>query len=202
MAGKRAILHRMIGVFLSGYPLYYTYRQPLCSDFLSPKRQRPDKHTEPREAADMSLGNSLFNARRKSGLSQEEVAEKLGVSRQTISKWELDETLPDIRQSKKLSVLYHVTLDELVDFDIKVKEIEEVIERTSEETQQKIDWTQMWAKKYPVLASYKQEVKTGVYTTKLQEMLTDLKRTYGYGDEDAFLVLKDILAQIYNAKKA
>ena len=154
MAGKRAILHRMIGVFLSGYPLYYTYRQPLCSDFLSPKRQRPDKHTEPREAADMSLGNSLFNARRKSGLSQEEVAEKLGVSRQTISKWELDETLPDIRQSKQLSVLYHVTLDELVDFDIKVKEIEEVIERTSEETQQKIDWTQMWAKKYPVLASY------------------------------------------------
>ena len=102
----------------------------------------------------------------------------------------------------ELSLLYHVTLDELVDFDIKVKEIEEVIENTSEETQQKIDWTQMWAKKYPVLVSYKQEVKTGVYTTKLQEMLTDLKRTYGYGDEDAFLVLKDILAQIYNAKKA
>ena len=52
----------------------------------------------------MSLGNSLFNARKKSGLSQEEVAEKLGVSRQTISKWELDETLPDIRQAKKLSL--------------------------------------------------------------------------------------------------
>ena len=72
------------------------------------------------EAAAMSLGNSLFNARKKSGLSQEEVAEKLGVSRQTISKWELDETLPDIRQSKHLSVLYHLTLDELVDFDIEV----------------------------------------------------------------------------------
>ncbi len=38
----------------------------------------------------MSLGNSLFNAQKKSGLSQEEVAEKLGVSRQTISKWELE----------------------------------------------------------------------------------------------------------------
>ena len=74
------------------------------------------------EAAAMSLGNSLFNARKKSGLSQEEEAEKLGVSRQTISKWELDETLPDIRQSKRLSVLYHLTLDELVDFDIEVKE--------------------------------------------------------------------------------
>ena len=44
----------------------------------------------------MNLGNNLFNARKKSGLSQEEVAEKLGVSRQTISKWETDETLPDI----------------------------------------------------------------------------------------------------------
>lgn len=48
----------------------------------------------------MNLGSNLFNARKKRGLSQEEVAEKLGVSRQTISKWELDETLPDIRQSK------------------------------------------------------------------------------------------------------
>ena len=73
----------------------------------------------------MSLGNSLYNARKKSGLSQEAVAEKLGVSRQTISKWELDETLPDIRQSKKLSQLYHLTLDELIDFDIDQKEIEE-----------------------------------------------------------------------------
>lgn len=148
----------------------------------------------------MSLGNSLYNARRKSGLSQEEVAEKLGVSRQTISKWELDETLPDIRQSKKLSVLYHVSLDELVDFDIKVKEIEEIIEKTSEETQQKIDWTQMWAKKYPVLASYRKEVKTEEYTAKLREMLIDLKHRYGYSDEDAFLVLKDILAQLYREK--
>lgn len=46
------------------------------------------------------LGNSLYNARKKSGLSQENVAEKLGVTRQTISKWETNETLPDIRQAK------------------------------------------------------------------------------------------------------
>ena len=72
----------------------------------------------------MSLGNNLFQVRKKSGLSQEAAAEKLGVSRQTISKWELDETLPDIKQSKRLSVLYGVTLDELIDFDIEVKEIE------------------------------------------------------------------------------
>ena len=47
----------------------------------------------------MTLGNNFYTARKKQGLSQEEVAEKFGVSRQTISKWELDETLPDINQS-------------------------------------------------------------------------------------------------------
>ena len=48
----------------------------------------------------MSLGNRLFHARKKQGLSQEDVAGKLGVSRQTVSKWETDETLPDIRQGE------------------------------------------------------------------------------------------------------
>ena len=58
----------------------------------------------------MNLGNSLFQARKKGGLSQEAVAEKLGVSRQIVSKWETDETVPDIRQSKKTAVLYNVSL--------------------------------------------------------------------------------------------
>lgn len=95
---------------------------------------------------EMRLGNHLFHARKKCGLSQEEVAAKLGVSRQTISKWETDETLPDIRQSKQMALLYHVSLDELIEFDIEVKEIEEMIERTSEEVQEKIDWTSAWGR--------------------------------------------------------
>ena len=149
----------------------------------------------------MSLGNSLFNARKKSGLSQEEVAAKLGVSRQAISKWELDETLPDIRQSKKLSNLYHLTLDELVDFDIDIKEIEQIIENTSEEKQQKIDWTKMWEKKYPVLTTYQQTVKVEDYAIRIQELLDSLKNRYGYNDLDAMLVLKDILGHVWNSKK-
>ena len=100
----------------------------------------------------MSLGNSLFNARKKKGLSQEAVAEKLGVSRQTISKWETDETLPDIRQSKHLAVLYGLSLDELIEFDLEVREIQEVIGRTREKVSDKIDWTKAWSQKYPVLA--------------------------------------------------
>ena len=65
----------------------------------------------------MNIGNNLFQARKKSGLSQEEVGEKLGVSRQTISKWETNETLPDIYQSKKLAKLYNLSLDKLIEFD-------------------------------------------------------------------------------------
>lgn len=149
----------------------------------------------------MSLGNSLFNARKRSGLSQEEVAEKLGVSRQTISKWELDETLPDIRQSKRLSNLYHLTLDELIDFDIDVKEIEQIIERTSEETEQKIDWTSAWGKKYPVLTTYQEKVEIEHYAVKIRELLDSLKEQYGYNDLDAMLVLKDILSHVWNSKK-
>ena len=87
----------------------------------------------------MSLGNSLFRARKNKGLSQEAAAEKLGVSRQTISKWETDETLPDIRQAKGLAVLYGQSLDELIEFDLEVQEIQEAIDRTSEAVAEKID---------------------------------------------------------------
>ncbi len=150
----------------------------------------------------MTLGNSLYHARKKSGLSQEAVAEQLGVSRQTISKWELDETLPDICQSKRLSALYHLTLDELVDFDLELQEIERAIDAVSEEKQKEIDWTKVWSKKYPILATYQQEVQVDTYAAKLQELLDALKAEYGYDDENAFLVLKDILAQVWNGKNA
>ena len=75
-----------------------------------------------------------------------------------------------------------------------------MIEKTSQETQEKIDWTKMWAAKYPVLATYQQTVKTQEYTVPLAKMLAQLKEEYGYNDQDAFLVLKDILAQIWNTQ--
>ena len=115
----------------------------------------------------MELGNHLFYARKKQGLSQEEVAEKLGVSRQTISKWETGETLLDIRQAKRLAGLYHLTLDELIDFDLDVREVVEVIERTSEAVEEKINWTKAWGKRYPILLQYQGTVNVERYTAKL-----------------------------------
>lgn len=150
----------------------------------------------------MMLGSSLFHARKRAGLTQEEVAERLGVSRQTIGKWEADETLPDIRQSKRLATLYGVTLDDLIEFDLDVSQVEEAIERSTEELEEKIDWTSAWAKKYPILATYQGEVNVPLYARRIAQMLDELKAEYGYSELDAMLALKDILYQVWKARKA
>ena len=66
----------------------------------------------------MNLGNKIVSLRKKNNLSQEELAEKVGVTRQTISKWELEETAPDINQAKTLSKIFNVSLDELTNNNI------------------------------------------------------------------------------------
>ena len=75
----------------------------------------------------MEIGNKIMELRKKKGLSQEELAEKIGVARQTISKWELGETSPDLKQAKELSKVFKVSLDELTDNDIK----DILVEKTS-----------------------------------------------------------------------
>lgn len=149
----------------------------------------------------MKLGNRLFHARKRSGLSQEAVAEKLGVSRQTISKWETGETIPDIYQSKKMAKLYHMTLDELIEFDVALDEIQEIIEKTDEKATDAVDWTSAWGKKYPVLIQYQEKVNVPNYARRLDLMLEELKQEYHYNERDAFLVLKDILYQVWKNRK-
>lgn len=149
----------------------------------------------------MSLGNSLFKARKKSGLSQEEVGEKLGVTRQTISKWETDETIPDIFQTKKMSKLYNITLDDLIEYNPDVKEIEEIIEKTDEKVNEKINWTNAWGKKYPILLKYQNEVEIDEYVQVINKNLDDLKKKYNYSELDAMLVFKDILYRTWKNRK-
>lgn len=74
----------------------------------------------------MELGNKIVNLRKKNNLSQEELAEKVGVTRQTISKWELEETTPDIKQAKALSKIFKVSLDELTNNDVESILVEKV----------------------------------------------------------------------------
>lgn len=141
----------------------------------------------------MNLGNSLFHARKKSEFSQEEVAEKIGVSRQTLSKWETNETIPDIYQAKKLGQIYHVSLGELIEFDMDTNEIHEMIEKHNDKVSEKVNWTEAWGKKYPILIQYQSEVNIPNYAFRIATMLDELQEEYQYSQQDAMLVLKDIL---------
>ena len=62
----------------------------------------------------MKIGDKLKNARLNKSMTQEEVAEKLFVSRQSISNWENNKTYPDIGNVIALSDLYQISLDELL----------------------------------------------------------------------------------------
>ena len=81
----------------------------------------------------IETANRLYELRKQQGLSQEELAEKLGVSRQAVSKWERSEASPDTDNLIALAKIYGLTLDELV-YGEKAGE-----EKTEPETEAKND---------------------------------------------------------------
>ena len=60
---------------------------------------------------------NLIQLRKLNKLSQEELAEKVGVTRQSIAKWEAGDSVPDIEKSKILAEIFNVTLDDLVNYE-------------------------------------------------------------------------------------
>lgn len=68
----------------------------------------------------MNLSNQIKNLRKAKGFSQEELAERIYVSRQTISNWETGRSYPDVQSLLLLSVLFEVSLDDLVKGDIEM----------------------------------------------------------------------------------
>lgn len=62
----------------------------------------------------MEFNNKLYNLRKQKGLSQEELANRLNVSRQTVSKWEVGDSTPDMEKLIAISDLFEISLDELV----------------------------------------------------------------------------------------
>ena len=63
---------------------------------------------------EISLGKRIGMLRRQKGLKQEDMAERLGVSPQAVSKWENDQTCPDISLLPRLAELLGVSVDELL----------------------------------------------------------------------------------------
>ena len=74
----------------------------------------------------MNLGKKILELRKKKGFSQEELGERIDVTRQTISNWELGETSPNIEQLKLLSKEFNISIDELLDNDIQNVLVEKV----------------------------------------------------------------------------
>lgn len=141
----------------------------------------------------MSLGEKLILLRKKAGFSQEEVADKLDVSRQTVSKWETDTTTPELKNVKLLSQLYNISYDSLVNanpINGDLTSVELIVDE--------IDWTKAWSKKYPILASYQDMFGVDKY----REIFTKTYETFkidfpNISETDVFLILKDILYQKY-----
>lgn len=74
----------------------------------------------------MAIGNKIYELRKENKLSQEKLAERIGVTRQTISNWELNESSPDLKQANILAEVFGVSLDELVGHDLKNVFVEKV----------------------------------------------------------------------------
>lgn len=85
----------------------------------------------------MNLGKKLINLRKQEKMTQEKFAELIGVTRQTISNWELNITRPDLIQVEKISKLFHVSIDELLENDIqniiveKVNKTEKIVNKNT-----------------------------------------------------------------------
>ena len=62
----------------------------------------------------MEFNNKLYELRKQKGLSQEELANRLNVSRQTVSKWEVGDSTPDMEKLIAMSDLFGISLDELI----------------------------------------------------------------------------------------
>ena len=66
----------------------------------------------------MKFGDKLIALRKKKGLSQEELAEKLGVSRQSVSKWESNNTYPETDKIVQICNIFECTMDDLINDNI------------------------------------------------------------------------------------
>ena len=78
-----------------------------------------------------------------------------------------------------------------------MENIERIIKNTTEESQNKVNWTKVWSTKYPILKTYQEEVDIPKYAKEIRRLLNELQEKYNYNELDAMLVFKDIHVQEY-----
>lgn len=135
----------------------------------------------------MDLGKNIAKARKDAGMTQEQLAEKMQVARQTVSKWEAGITMPTVPGLVQLAKVLGTDCNSLLAEEEKQPEIKQT------EKGYVVDWTKL----YPILVTYEQEMNCAPYETQFAAMIREVQRTYGYSAEDAMLALKDIFAKTY-----
>ena len=149
----------------------------------------------------MTFGEKLKNARKEAGLSQEQLAEKLSVSRSAVAKWETDNGMPDVNNLKAMASLLNTSIDYLLDEDEKLtfNETREPIELESYEKtgkcRDKKDAAVYWKYRdaeaiYPLIRSKKLSVKEyllDIVTSRGVSQLAD----YVNNSDGYYLVIKD-----------
>ncbi len=93
----------------------------------------------------VEIASNLVKLRKKHGLSQEELAERIGVSRQAVSKWERAESSPDTDNLIALAKTYKLSLDEMINYDGSKLYEDTIIESGGER-----EITKAWLREFPI----------------------------------------------------
>lgn len=142
----------------------------------------------------MNLNDNIARLRRQQGISQENLAEKLGVSRQAISKWESGAATPEIDRLIELSRLFHVTLEELLGLEEAGPEknlsgLEALLAKYGQ-TQRRHGWLAVGIAAGAVALALLFSVFTGAQLTRLrreaESLRADLSRLEGQVSQQGF----------------
>lgn len=152
----------------------------------------------------MTLGEKLKEARKQAGFSQEQLSEKLGVSRSAVAKWEVDNGIPDVDNLKTLSRLLDVSIDYLLDSgaDLDESVIKEPIDLANYKGSRKAKKDKIVREKYPYAK---------IYTLLAKPVLTKGQRIFDnllgfltdapFGTADLYNDLKNLDQQYYLAEQ-
>ena len=137
----------------------------------------------------MKIGEKIAKARKEINLTQDQLAELLEVTRQTISKWESDVAFPETAKIARLAEMLKVSCDYLL------RDNKAVTAKVSMQSSNSYDVD--WAKLYPILGEYQSTVDCKQYHSIFTGMIKEMMTTYDYSLEDTILVLKDMLYKAY-----
>lgn len=121
----------------------------------------------------MNIGETLYNLRKEKGLSQEEVADKLNVSRQTVSKWETGESKPDLDKISPICELFEISYEELLNG--KSNDVYNESQKNSENNDAMILVSEVKRRRALLLS-------VGIFCYFLAIMLAGVSSEIGFGD--------------------